>query len=126
MGELVPCGISRPSRMFSKLLCSKRFPILPVIAEYEGAISNSRGLDVEAVMKHRKETGSILNFSGATNLPHRNDALELECDILIPAALGNQITEQNAPRVQARIIAEGAMDQLPPLPNRFWQRKISL
>ena len=78
------------------------------ISEYEGAISNSDGLDIEAVMKHRKETGSIQNFPGATNLPHRNDALELECDILIPAALENQITEENAPRVRARIVAEAA------------------
>jgi glutamate dehydrogenase (NAD(P)+) len=78
------------------------------LAEYEGAIVNQEGLDVEAVAKHRRETGSILNFPGATNLPHRNEALELECDILIPAALENQITEENAPRVRARIVAEGA------------------
>ena len=78
------------------------------LAEYEGAIANPDGLDVEAVYKHRVETGSILDFPGATNLPHRNDALELECDILIPAALENQITEENAGRVRARIVAEGA------------------
>lgn len=78
------------------------------LAEYEGAITNPDGLDVEGVMKHRKETGSILNFPGATNLPHRSDGLELECDILIPAALENQITEENAPRIRARIVAEGA------------------
>lgn len=78
------------------------------VAEYEGAIVNQHGLDIEAVMKHRKETGSILDFPGAKNLAHRNDALELECDILIPAALENQITEENAPRVRARIVAEAA------------------
>jgi glutamate dehydrogenase (NAD(P)+) len=78
------------------------------VAEYEGAIVDHDGLDIEALMKHRKETGSILNFPGAKNLPHRNDALELECDILIPAALENQITEENAPRVRARIVAEAA------------------
>lgn len=78
------------------------------VAEYEGAIVNQDGLDIEALMKHRKETGAILNFPGAKNLPHRNDALELECDILIPAALENQITEENAPRVRARIVAEAA------------------
>jgi hypothetical protein len=76
--------------------------------EYEGAIYNPKGLDVEAVMKHRKETGSLLNFPGATNLGSREEALELECDILIPAALENQITEENAPRVRARIVAEAA------------------
>ncbi len=78
------------------------------LAEYEGAIFNSNGLDLEAVVKHRKETGSLLNFPGATNLGSRDEALELECDILIPAALENQITAENAPRVKAKIIGEAA------------------
>jgi glutamate dehydrogenase (NAD(P)+) len=78
------------------------------LAEYEGAIFREKGLDVEAVMRHRKETGSLLNFPGATNLASREEALELECDILIPAALENQITVENAPRVRARIVAEAA------------------
>lgn len=78
------------------------------LAEYEGAIHNPKGLDLEAVVKHRKETSSILNFPGATNLPKTHDALELECDILIPAALENQITAENAPRIKAKIIAEAA------------------
>src|SRR6185369_8121724 len=71
-------------------------------------IYNANGLDVDAVMKHRKEAGSLLNFPGATNLNSREEALELECDILIPAALENQITEENAGRVKARILAEAA------------------
>ncbi len=78
------------------------------VAEYEGAIHKPDGIDVNALMKHRKETGSILNFPGAKNLPKREDALELECDILVPAALENQITAENAPRVKAKIIAEAA------------------
>lgn len=56
------------------------------LAEYEGSISNENGLDVDAVFNHRKATGSLLNFPGATNLPKNTDALELDCDILIPAA----------------------------------------
>jgi len=78
------------------------------LAEYEGAIYSERGLDVEAVMKHRKETGSLLGFAGASNLASREEALELECDILIPAALENQLTAENAPRVRAKIVAEAA------------------
>src|SRR5882672_9696115 len=61
------------------------------LSEYEGAICNEKGLDVDAVFNHRKKTGSILNFPGATNLPKNTDALELACDILIPAALENVI-----------------------------------
>jgi glutamate dehydrogenase (NAD(P)+) len=88
--------------------CQQGGAIIIALAEYEGAIYNPSGIDVEAVMKHRKETGSILNFPGATNLGSREEALELDCDILIPAALENQITEKNAARVKAKIVAEAA------------------
>jgi glutamate dehydrogenase (NAD(P)+) len=82
--------------------------VLVGIAEYEGAIHNPDGLDLEAVVNHRRDTGSILNFPSATNLERREAALELDCDILIPAALENQITEENAPRIKAKIVAEAA------------------
>ena len=78
------------------------------LAEYEGAIHNPDGLDLEAVMAHRKETGSILNFPGATNIEDSAKALELACDILIPAALEGVITKENAPRIKAKIVAEAA------------------
>ena len=78
------------------------------IAEYDGAIYRADGLDMDAVVRHRKDAGSILNFPGATNIIPPSLALELECDILIPAALENQITAENAPRIRARIVAEGA------------------
>jgi glutamate dehydrogenase (NAD(P)+) len=82
--------------------------IIVGLAEYEGAIYNPKGLDVEEVVKHRKATRSILSFPGATNIPHTKDALELECDILVPAALESQITKENAPRIKAKIVGEGA------------------
>jgi glutamate dehydrogenase (NAD(P)+) len=78
------------------------------IAESEGAISDPKGLDIEKLMEHRRERRSILDFPGATNLARREDALELECDILIPAALERQITAENAPRVQAKMVVEAA------------------
>jgi glutamate dehydrogenase (NAD(P)+) len=78
------------------------------LAEYEGAIYNANGLNEEEVFQHRKKTGSILNFPGATNLAKNTDALELECDILIPAALENVINGENAPRVKAKIVGEAA------------------
>jgi glutamate dehydrogenase (NAD(P)+) len=78
------------------------------VAEYEGAIYSKNGIDVEKLMKHRKKTGSVLDFPGATNMKQRKEVLEVECDILIPAALENQIRVDNAPRVKAKIIAEAA------------------
>ena len=78
------------------------------LAEIEGAIHAPGGLALEDVMAHRKQTGSLLGFPGAKDLPRSADALELECDILVPAALENQITGDNAPRLKAKIIAEAA------------------
>ena len=88
--------------------------IVVSIAEFEGAIYNEAGLNEEEVFQHRKKTGSILNFPGATNLKNSGDALELDCDILIPAALENVIDGTNAPRIKAKIIGEAANGPLTP------------
>lgn len=93
------------------------------LAEYEGAILNPAGLNEEEVFQHRKATGSILNFPGATNLAKNTDALELECDILIPAALENVINGENAPRVKAKIIGEGANGPCTPEADEVFVKK---
>ncbi|MGH7629493.1 MAG: Glu/Leu/Phe/Val family dehydrogenase [Gemmatimonadales bacterium] len=82
--------------------------ILVGLAESEGAIANPKGIEIEKVMAHRRERGSLLDFPGATRLPRREDALTLDCDILIPAALERQITAENAPHVKAKILVEAA------------------
>ena len=82
--------------------------VLVGLAEYEGAIYNPKGLDLEGVIAHRIRTKSILDFPGAQNLPNSSSALELECDILVPAALEGQITSVNAPRIKAKVIGEAA------------------
>ncbi|HUS02917.1 MAG TPA: glutamate dehydrogenase, partial [Chitinophagaceae bacterium] len=84
------------------------------IAEYEGAIWSDEGFDVDDVIAHRKSNGSILNFKGATNFEKSRDALEMECDILIPAALENVINGENAPRIKAKLIGEAANGPLTP------------
>lgn len=77
--------------------------------EYEGAIYNEDGFDLEDVITHRKETSSILGFSKAKKeFKNSAEGLEQPCDILVPAALENQITEKNVAKIQAKIIAEGA------------------
>jgi glutamate dehydrogenase (NAD(P)+) len=78
------------------------------IAEIEGAIYDPDGLSVDDVVAHREETDSILNFPGAENIETSAKALELPCDILIPAALEGVITADNAPNIQASIVAEAA------------------
>ncbi len=84
------------------------------IAEWEGSVYNAEGLNEEEVFQHRKAKGTILNFPGSQNLTINTDALELDCDILIPAALENVINGQNAPRVKAKIVGEAANGPLTP------------
>jgi len=84
------------------------------IAEYEGAIYNKEGLEVDSVFQHRKNTGSILHYPGAENFENSSDALEQECDILIPAALENVINQDNAERIKAKIIGEAANGPITP------------
>ncbi len=96
------------------------------LAEYEGAIFNNDGLDVDAVFQHRKSSGSILNFTGAQNFAKNTDALEYDCDILIPAALENVINGENAPRVKAKIIGEGANGPLTPEADEVFVTKGTL
>ena len=77
------------------------------VSDAQGAITNSQGLDIRELTNHVKETGSVVGFPGTE--PISNAALlELPCDILVPAAVGGQITVQNADRVHARVVAEGA------------------
>lgn len=88
--------------------------IIVGIAEYEGGIYNEQGLELEKVVAHRKATGSILDFAGATNISNSSETLELDCDILIPAALENVINASNADRIKAKIIGEAANGPLTP------------
>ena len=96
------------------------------LAEYEGSICNDNGLDVDEVFNHRKKTGSILNFEGATNFKKNTDALEMDCDILIPAALENVINGENAPRIKAKMIGEAANGPLSPDADEVFAKKGTL
>jgi glutamate dehydrogenase (NAD(P)+) len=82
--------------------------ILVGVAEIDCAVLNPKGLDLEDVMKWKNENGTLLTYPKGKVVKNPGAAIEVDCDILIPAALENQITEENAPRIKARIIAEGA------------------
>ena len=78
------------------------------VAEYNGGVYDPNGLDVEELAQQMKEQGSLLNYKNAKNVDKSSELLEYECDILVPAALENQITAENAPRVKAKIVGEAA------------------
>jgi glutamate dehydrogenase (NAD(P)+) len=77
------------------------------VSDSQGAVYSKNGLDPAKVQQHKDKTGSVVGFAGSEELDP-NELLELDVDILVPAALENSITERNAPNVKAKIIAEAA------------------
>ncbi|GBD15867.1 Glutamate dehydrogenase [bacterium HR26] len=88
------------------------------VSDSQGGIWNPRGLDIPAVIQHKRQTGTVINFPNAENVSNA-ELLELDCDILIPAALEGQITRENAPRIKARLIAEAANGPTTPEADRI-------
>lgn len=92
------------------------------VSDSTGAIYNGSGLDPIALAEHKRATGSVTGFVGATPI-HPDDLLILPCDILVPAALENVITPKNAGRIKARMIAEAANGPTTPEADEILHRK---
>jgi glutamate dehydrogenase (NAD(P)+) len=97
--------------------------VLVGVSEIRAGIANPKGIDLEALMAHRQEAGTVADFPGATNLANSLAALEVDCEILVPAALENQITMANAPRIKAKIIGEGANGPTTDDADQFFRSK---
>jgi glutamate dehydrogenase (NAD(P)+) len=99
-------------KFFSEYGC----PVTTVI-EYNGAVHNPEGLDIEALKAYHLDNGTLLGFSGATKSWTAETALEAlgtDCDVLIPAALERQINKDNAHIIKAKVVAEGANGPVTP------------
>ena len=77
------------------------------VSDSQGGIFNPDGFDPSKVMAHKYETGTVIGYPGTQTLTNE-ELLELECDFLVPAALGHQITQKNAGNIKAKVIVEGA------------------
>jgi len=110
-------GFGNVGGMAARLMTAKGFRIIGMI-EYDGAVYNPRGLDIGALEAHRKETGSITGFGGGEDID-RDEALFLECDVLLPAATENVITSMNADRLRCKILCEGANGPTTPLADEI-------
>jgi glutamate dehydrogenase (NAD(P)+) len=78
------------------------------IIEKDGVVTNAQGLNVHDVRQHLAETGGLKDYPGGSYSEKGREALEMECDILVPAAMESQIHADNAMRIQARMVVEGA------------------
>ncbi|MEM0008242.1 MAG: Glu/Leu/Phe/Val dehydrogenase [Candidatus Bathyarchaeia archaeon] len=92
------------------------------VSDSSGGIYCKEGLNPYKVYEHKAKTGSVLNFEGCKNITNE-ELLELECDILVPAALENQITKANADKIKAKIIAEGANGPTTPEADKVLNEK---
>ena len=99
-------GFGNVGGMAAELMAARGFKIIAIV-EYDGAVYNAAGIDVKALMAHRKETGSINEFAGGESID-KGEAMFLECDVLVPAATENVITSENARKLSCRILCEGA------------------
>lgn len=97
-------GFGNAGSYMMKLLQKLGFTVIAV-SDSSGGIVNAAGLDAETVEAHKKATGKVANFPGAENITNAQ-LLELECEVLVPAALENQITADNATRIKAKAVVE--------------------
>ncbi len=114
-------GFGNVGGMAAKLMKAAGFNIVCII-EYDGAVYNANGLDIAALEKHRKETGSITGFSGGEDMD-KNEALFLPCDVLIPAATENVVNSGNADRLRCKVLCEGANGPTTPLADQILEDK---
>jgi glutamate dehydrogenase (NAD(P)+) len=99
-------GFGNVGGMAARLMSVMGFKIIAIV-EWDGAVYNPAGLNIEKLFAYRRETGSIVDFPEGENMD-REEALFLDCDVLLPAAKENVITSQNAHKIRARILCEGA------------------
>ena len=78
------------------------------VIERDGAVLSNDGICIQDLSDYKQETGGVTGFPGANYEKNGPAVLEIDCDILIPAALENQLTEDNATRIQAKVVAEAA------------------
>lgn len=110
--------------MFSAKFMVEDGATVIAVSDSKGGIYNPNGLNIEEVIKVKQETGSVINYKDADQITNE-ELLELECDILVPAALENQITQENADRIKTKIILELANGPTTPEADKIlWDKGV--
>lgn len=114
-------GFGNAGSIAARLLHEKGVRVIAV-TDSRGGVYNQQGLDVPALIRHKETTGSVAGFPGAEPISNQQ-LLALECDILVPAALENQITAENVEAVSAKIVAEAANGPTTPAASQALARR---
>jgi glutamate dehydrogenase (NAD(P)+) len=110
-------GFGKVGGFAAQLFHDAGFTVVAV-SDVKGGVYNPRGLNPTAVMRHKAEADTVAGFPGADAITNA-ELLELDVDVLVPAAMEDQITEANAPRVRARLVVEGANGPTTPEADRI-------
>ncbi len=100
-------GFGNAGSISAALLSAKGAKVIAV-SDSKGGVANKDGLNIPQLIEHKSKTGSVIGFEGANDNLRPKEVLELDCDVLVPAALENQITDENADNIKAKIVAEAA------------------
>ena len=119
--RVVVQGFGNVGSVSAKLLEEAGCTIVALSEDY-GGIHNPLGISVKRAQAYRAEHGSLRGFPGANEVSNE-DLLELDCDVLVPAAIGNQLTSRNAGLVKARLIVEGANGPTTPEADEIFRKR---
>jgi len=114
-------GFGNVGSVTAKLLNESGWKVVAV-SDVSGAVYNAKGLDIQRLKVYHSEMGTVTGFSGGSSLTNA-ELLELPCDVLIPAALGNQIHSGNASRIKCKILVEAANGPTSPEADQYLQEK---
>jgi glutamate dehydrogenase/leucine dehydrogenase len=119
--RVVVQGYGNAGAIAARLLTEDGATVLAV-SDSKGGIYNSKGIEPVGALRHKQEHGTLSGYAGSDDLTNE-EILEVECDILVPAALESVITERNAERVKAKMIAEAANGPTTPEADRILYEK---
>lgn len=114
-------GFGNVSSFFAQAAQKLGFKVV-ALSDSKGGIVNLEGLDLDAVAEHKKQTGSLKDFAGAKNITN-SELLELPADVLVPGALENVLTADNADKVKAKLIVEMANGPTTPEADEIFAKK---
>jgi glutamate dehydrogenase (NAD(P)+) len=121
--RLIVQGLGNVGSFTSRISIEEGGAVVIGVAEFEGSLYSEKGIDISDLLEYRAEYGTIKGFPDTIFSEDNKAILEQECDILVPAALENQITAENAPRIKAKIIAEAANGPVTPEAEEILSKK---
>ncbi len=110
-------GFGNVGSVAARLMAAAGAQVIAV-SDQNGGVVNTRGIDVAALLQHAERTGSVVGFPDGERISNA-ELLEVPCDLLVPAAIDSQITEQNADRISARVVVEAANGPTTPAADRI-------